>query len=104
MAANEDTLERLKRALEHHRKALEALEEALLAELGSRRGEAGDGHQELLSLGEVCQRLGMGRSWVYQRIRSGEIPSVKLGHNIKVRRADLEEYLQNQRYQPPEGN
>ncbi len=36
MAANEDTLERLKEALKHHRRALEALEEALLAELGSR--------------------------------------------------------------------
>ena len=43
----------------------------------------------------------MGKSWVYRRIRSGEIPSVKLGNNIKVKRQDLEEYLENQRYQPP---
>jgi excisionase family DNA binding protein len=56
---------------------------------------------DLLSLVEVCQELGMGKSWVYSRIRSGEIPSVKLGNNIKVKRQDLEEYLENQRYQPP---
>jgi excisionase family DNA binding protein len=43
---------------------------------------------------EVCQELGMGKSWVYRRIRSGEIPSVRLGNNIKVRREDLEGYLE----------
>ena len=42
----------------------------------------------------------MGKSWTYRRIKSGEIPSVKLGRSIKVRREDLQEYLQNQRYQP----
>jgi excisionase family DNA binding protein len=42
----------------------------------------------------------MGKSWVYRRIQSGEIPSVKLGRNIKVRREDLEGYLEAQRYQP----
>jgi excisionase family DNA binding protein len=40
----------------------------------------------------------MGKSWVYQRLRSGEIPSLKLGKVIKIRREDLEEYLNNQRY------
>ena len=42
----------------------------------------------------------MGKSWVYRRLCSGEIPSVKLGRSIKVKRADLEEYLENHRYQP----
>jgi excisionase family DNA binding protein len=45
----------------------------------------------------------MGKSWVYKRIRSGEIPSIKLGHNIKVRREVLEEYLQSQTYHSQEG-
>ena len=40
----------------------------------------------------------MGKSWVYKRIRSGEIPSVRLGNNIKVRREALETYLQSQTY------
>jgi len=48
---------------------------------------------------EVCQELGMGKSWVYKKIKSGEIPSVKLGRNIKVRRQDLQEYFEKQRRQ-----
>jgi excisionase family DNA binding protein len=42
----------------------------------------------------------MAKSWVYWRIQGGEIPSVKLGRNIKVGREDLEGYLEAQRYQP----
>jgi excisionase family DNA binding protein len=48
----------------------------------------------LLSVEEVCEALGMSKSWVYQRIRSGEIPSIKLGGSIKVKQEDLEEYLE----------
>jgi excisionase family DNA binding protein len=42
----------------------------------------------------------MGKSWVYRRIKSGEIPNIKLGHNIKIKREDLEDYIGRQRYQP----
>jgi excisionase family DNA binding protein len=67
----------------------------------AQQGETGGGGGlELLSIPEVCQELGMGKSWVYRRIQSGEIPSVKLGRNIKVRREDLEGYLEAQRYNP----
>ncbi len=97
MPDNTDRLERLKAALQAHRKALDALEDALLAELESRTKHDGAGGHALLSLKEVSQELGMSKGWVYQRIRSGEIPHVKLGHNIKVRREDLEAYLQAQR-------
>ena len=55
---------------------------------------------DLLSIPELCQGLGMGKSWVYRRLRSGEISSVKLGSSIKVKREDLEEYLESRRYQP----
>ena len=37
----------------------------------------------------------MSKSWVYKRLRSGEIPSVKLGHNYKIRREDLRRYLED---------
>ena len=99
-------LERLKRALEVHRQALEGLETALLEFEEALTGEASERPEsarglDLLSIPEVCQELGMGKSWVYKRIRSGEIPSIKLGHNIKVRRPALEEYLQSQEaYRP----
>ncbi len=49
---------------------------------------------QLLSVPEVGELLGMGRSWVYQQIRSGEMPSVSLGGSVKVRRQDLEAYIQ----------
>ena len=55
----------------------------------------------LLSISQVCRELGMGKSWVYRRLKGGEIPSIKLGHNIKVKRSELKQYLERHRYQPP---
>jgi excisionase family DNA binding protein len=98
MASDGDTLEQLEQAIEHHRQALEALEEALLAELGSRRQEENGHQRELLSIKEVCEELGMGKSWVYHRLRSGEMPSIKLGGAIKIKRADLNEYIEKHPY------
>jgi excisionase family DNA binding protein len=103
MTDNTDRLERLKAALKAHRQALDALEDALLAELESLNNHNGSAGHHLLSLKEVCQELGMSKGWVYQRIRSGEIPHVKLGHNIKVRREDLQAYLQAQRRESIDG-
>ena len=51
----------------------------------------------LLSVEEVCEVLGMGKSWVYQQIRDGKLPSIKLGGSVKVERTDLEEYLSERR-------
>jgi excisionase family DNA binding protein len=52
----------------------------------------------LLSVEEVvCEVLGMGKSWVYQQIRDGELPRIKLGGSVKVERTDLEEYLSERR-------
>ena len=100
-------LQRLKQALDVHRQALEGLESALLEFEEALTGEASSVRPEsrkgldLLSIPEVCQELGMGKSWVYRRLKSGEIPSIKLGHNIKVKREELEQYLESQRHQPP---
>ena len=52
---------------------------------------------QLLSVPEVGELLGMGRSWVYQQIKSGQIPSVQLGGSVKVKREDLEEYIETHR-------
>jgi excisionase family DNA binding protein len=97
-------LVRLKRALAAHRKALEDLESALLEFEEAVEGQVPDRPEsrdlELLSIAQVCQRLGMGKSWVYRRIHEGAIPSVKLGRTIKVRRSELEDYLEEHRNQP----
>ena len=97
-------LQRLKQALDDHRQALEGLESALLEFEEALTGEASVRPEspkglDLLSIPEVCQELGMGKSWVYRRLKSGEIPSIKLGHNIKVKREELEQYLESQRHQ-----
>ncbi len=107
-------LESLKRALKSHRRSLVGLEIALIEfertlyqpeqrpkhPQTKEQGGVGAGSPDLLSITEVCQWLGMGKSWVYQRVSSGEIPSVKLGHNIKVRREDLERYIEAHSFDP----
>ena len=100
----------LRQALATCRRALEEFESALqeFAEVPEENGEAPrrslNGHNlRLLSLPEVCQELGEERTAVYQRLRSGEIPSVKLGRTLKVRQPDLKEYIKGQRghHHPP---
>ena len=98
-------LQRLKQALDGHRQALEVLESTLLEFEEALTGEASVRPEsrkglDLLSIPQICQELGMGKSWVYRRLKSGEIPSIKLGHNIKIKREELEQYLESQRHQP----
>jgi excisionase family DNA binding protein len=95
--------ERLKQTLNDLRQALERFESALLEFDEALEGEEQQRFQahkglDLLSIPEVCQELGMGKSWVYKKIKSGEIPSVKLGRVIKVARQDLEAFLKEQRH------
>jgi len=97
--------ERLQQALDNVRQALEEFESALLEFEEALEGGEQERFQthegpNLLSIPEVCRELGMGKSWVYKKIRSGEIPSVKLGRNIKVARRDLEGYLEQRRARP----
>src|SRR5687767_129731 len=102
---HERSLKELKEALQAHHKALEQLESALLEFEQSISGEATLLPQQeeqrgvqLLSIPQLCQELGMGKSWIYRRLRSGEIPSVRLGRTIKVRRDELEQYLESHHY------
>jgi excisionase family DNA binding protein len=105
--ANSDPVARLKQALQTHHRALEELESAVLEFEETVEGEALNRPEtrdfELLSIPQVCQHLGMGKSWVYRRIHNQEIPSVRLGRTIKIRRSDLEQYLEEHRNRPPEG-
>src|SRR5215216_263851 len=87
----DETLKRIQQAFEVQRRALQALEEAILQGFEK---QSRDGDHRLLSVQEVCEQLGMGRSWVYNQIRSGELPSVQLGGTVKIKHEDLEEYIQ----------
>jgi excisionase family DNA binding protein len=92
-------LRNLQQALERAESALIEFEETLIGESSVRPKERRG--LDLLSIPEVCQELGVGKTWVYKRIKSGEIPSVKFGRAIKVKRQDLEEYVDGHRYQSP---
>ena len=101
------SLEQLKQALQAYHQALEKLESALLefeesiseeASLPPQAEEREHRGVQLLSIAQLCQEIGMGKSWVYRRLRSGEIPSIRLGRTIKVRRDELEQYLQSHHY------
>jgi excisionase family DNA binding protein len=102
------TLEPTKQALKSHRRSVERLKSALIEFEGildqperrperpqvKEQGGVGAGSPDLVSITEVSQELRRSKSWVYRSIQSEEIPSVKLGGNIKVRREDLEGYLE----------
>ena len=77
------------------------LEEGTLEEGAPEHQNGHNGHNNLrlLSPSEVCQELGEERTVVYRRLRSGEIPCLKLGHALKVRQTDLQEYMKGQQQQ-----
>ena len=101
-----EDLEGLEGAVQRFEEALleleeEALKEEALLEEGALE-EGAPMHQNgqssrLLSPSEVCQKLEADRASVYRRLRSGEIPSLKLGHALKVRREDLEGYMKSRK-------
>ena len=96
-----EDLEGLEGAVQRFEEALLELEEGALEEGALEEGA--QVHQNgqtprLLSPSEVCQELEADRASVYQKLRSGEIPSLKLGNALKVRREDLEEYMKGHQH------
>jgi len=101
------SLRQIKQGLARLRQGLEELESAMIEFEENLSGQSSVRPQErsgldLLSIPEVCQELGMGKSWLYSKLKSGEIPSIKLGSKIKIKRGDLEEYLKEQAVRPPQ--
>ena len=91
-----EDLEGLEGAVQRFEEALLELEEGALEEGALEEGAPvyqNGQTPRLLSPSEVCQELEADRAWVYRRLRSGEIPSLKLGNALKIRREDLEGYM-----------
>jgi excisionase family DNA binding protein len=89
------SLENLHQALEEFESVLIECEEALEGKQTARLQERGG--RDLLSVSQLSQELGMGKSWVYRQLKDGEIPTYRLGRNLKVSREELEEYLNSRR-------
>src|SRR5215207_3129778 len=94
----EHSLKQLKQALEQLESALVEFEQTISEEATLRLQLDEQRDVQLLSIPQLCQELGMGKSWLYRRLRSGEIPSIRLGRSIKVRRDELEQYLERHHY------
>jgi excisionase family DNA binding protein len=54
----------------------------------------------LLTAAEVADQLRVSTMTIYRLIRRGELPAVRVGRNYRVRRSDLEAYLDGQVVDP----
>jgi putative molybdopterin biosynthesis protein len=50
-------------------------------------------HAPLLDPRQIAQILHVSRSYVYQILRRGDLPAVKLGTALRVRPEDLQEFI-----------
>jgi excisionase family DNA binding protein len=48
----------------------------------------------LLTVEEVRAELNIGRTLAYQLVESGVLPVVRIGHVLRIRRVDLDEYVE----------
>lgn len=80
-----DYLERLEQKLTHI--------ESYLREKGG-KGNDGD---ELLTGPEVCDMLGIKNSTLYKMRKEGLLPSVSVGKLIRIRKSDVEKYMESNR-------
>jgi excisionase family DNA binding protein len=48
---------------------------------------------DLLRIEEVAQRTGLSRSKTYELAASGDLPTVRVGRSVRVRRSALNEWL-----------
>ncbi len=58
--------------------------------------------KEWFTTDELIRWLGLGRTKTYELLRSGEIPSYKIGRVRRIRRKDVEAWLERNRYRPGE--
>ena len=55
------------------------------------------GEEELLTVEQVQELLKVGRTFAYALVRSGELPSYRVGRLIRIRRRDVERWLESVR-------
>ena len=49
--------------------------------------------ERLMKPAEVADILQVSRAMAYKLLQQGEIPTVRIGKSVRVRRADLERYI-----------
>jgi excisionase family DNA binding protein len=58
-----------------------------------------ESEQEFISLNELQEILGIGRTKAYDLVTSGDLPAVRIGRVIRVSKQDLTDWLERQKYQ-----
>jgi excisionase family DNA binding protein len=59
--------------------------------------------ERLLTVPEAARLLGMGKSWTWQRVLDGELPSVRLSRGARrIRPVDLETFIADRLTDAPE--
>ena len=64
--------------------------------------EAGVESKEWFTTDELVRWLGLGRTKTYEMLRSGEIPSYRIGRIRRIRRQDIEAWLESNKFRPGE--
>ena len=58
--------------------------------------------KEWFTTEELVRWLGLGRTKTYELLRSGEIPNYKIGRIRRIRRQDVDAWLERNKYRPGE--
>ena len=61
------------------------------------RNHADTAEEELLTVDQVQELLKVGRTFAYSLVRSGELPSYRVGRLLRVRRQDIDRWLEHNR-------
>ena len=63
-----------------------------------KNGMRPENEREFISLNQLQETLGIGRTKAYDLVASGELPAIRVGRAIRVRRADLDRWAERQSY------
>ena len=56
--------------------------------------------KEWLSVGDICDYMGVSAFVVTSQLRNGDLPAVKFGREWRIARQDFEDWINEQRMQP----
>jgi excisionase family DNA binding protein len=58
-----------------------------------------DDEQKFISLNDLQEILGIGRTKAYDLVTSSDLPAVRIGRIIRISKQDLTDWLERQKYQ-----
>lgn len=58
----------------------------------------------LLKVGDLIPVLGIGRNTAYELVRTGQIPSIRIGHQLRISKQSLIDFLRRSEVKSKESN